>query len=96
MLYWHTQDIVVSQTERDLAERLAPGQDLVQCPRCGPVNPLLSEAGQHVKANCRFCGAFIRFLRQKQPELLPVVLRLVRRLNHEEREKVRRALGGAS
>ena len=40
----------------------------LECQRCESLERVaLSRAGQHIKASCDKCGAYIKFVRQKLP-----------------------------
>jgi len=44
--------------------------DMLRCPDCGSLDvPALRWSGQHVKASCRWCGTYIKFVPQT-PEVL--------------------------
>lgn len=41
------------------------------CKRCGLIDePLISQQGVHVRADCRGCGAFIKYIPQGAPPVL--------------------------
>jgi sarcosine oxidase delta subunit len=42
----------------------------ITCPHCGVLDePELSESGPHIRADCRNCGKYMKFVRQNLPGL---------------------------
>ena len=68
----------------DNRRRVAAGQDLLTCQRCGEVEPRVTETGPHLKATCPACGRFIRFLKQRDVDFLPAIRRFSSRMDSQQ------------
>jgi hypothetical protein len=82
----------------NLRNSLTPGQIPAHCSNCGiDVNPVLQRRGQHIRGDCPRCGKFMRFLKQRDADLLPSIRKMLPRLSRPELDEVinfARVLGG--
>ena len=80
----------------DLRQLIAPGQERVRCSNCGDVEPVISQSGGHIRADCPVCGQYIKFLRRSDADLLGAIRKIAPRLSKQQREEAVRVLRGES
>ncbi len=83
-----------------LTARILPGQTPIPCSRCKEdVEPRLERRGSHIRGDCPRCGKFLRFLKQRDADLLPAIRKMLPRLSKGELAEVvnfARVIGGQS
>ena len=84
----------------NLRNCLMPDQIQAHCANCGiDVDPVLQQRGQHIRGDCPRCGKFLRFLKQRDADLLPAIRKMLPRLSKGELAEVvnfARVIGGQS